>query len=92
MKRITHKQSTSRNFTLKLFFPSKVDRYETKSIRRFLNYVRTINWSNDLKKIYLRISYGKYKDSFGKLTTFYNDGWYFDQPDFNLALKAFLEE
>ena len=92
MTQKTYKKLPSRNFTLRRFYPHNVLRYETRSIRRFLNLARTINWSKDLIKVYLRISYGKHKDIFGKQTTFYNDGEYTNQPDFELALKAFLEE
>lgn len=32
-------------------------RFETKSTRRFLHYIRTIKWSNDIKRVYLKVIY-----------------------------------
>lgn len=66
------------------------NRYETTSIRRFLNHVRTIKWGKDTLA-YLRVSYGKDKDNYGKWQNFYNDGDYTNKKDFTQALNAFLE-
>ena len=65
-------------------------RYETTSIRRFLNHVRTIRWLKSTVA-HLRVSYGKDKDYKGHWQNFYNDGDYTNKQDFTLALKAFLE-
>lgn len=81
-----------RNFTLKIYQAQGVQRYETSSLRRFLNQTRTINWQNGIKKVYVRVSYGKFIDQSGKLTTFHNDGEYDNFQDFQLALEAFLEK
>ena len=66
-------------------------KYETKSIVRFLRHVRTIKWSKSKIKVYLRVSYGKQKNISNSFVTFYNDGTYTNEKDFNLALNAFLE-
>ncbi len=81
-----------RNYTLKIFHGQKVERYRTKSLRRFLRHARTIKWEDKPTKVYLKVSYEKFPDHRGKLTTFFNDGIYTNEKDFNLALKAFLEE
>ena len=81
-----------RNFTLKVYKAQGVQRYETSSLRRFLNQTRTINWQNGIKKVYVRVSYGKFIDQSGKLTTFHNDGEYDNSQDFQSALEAFLEK
>ena len=81
-----------RNFTLKVFETRGVQRYETSSLKRFLNHVRRINWKNGVKKAYVRVSYGKHIDQSGKLTTFFNDGDYDNQIDFEASVAAFLEK
>ena len=81
-----------RNFTLKVYGAQGIQRYETSSLRRFLNQTRTINWQNGVKKVYVRISYGKFIDQSGRLTNFHNDGEYDNYQDFELAVGAFLEE
>ena len=81
-----------RNFTLKVFSGQGIQRYETSSLRRFLNQTRTINWQNGIKKVYVRVSYGKFIDQSGKLTTFHNDGEYDNPQDFELSVTAFLEK
>lgn len=81
-----------RNYTLKIFHGQKEERVETKSIVRFLRRVRLINWSESNLRVYIRVSYGKQKDNYGKLTTFYNNGDFTNRQDFELALNAFLEK
>jgi len=86
----------SLNFTFRVVKNGKtIDRCQTHSKRRFLNHLRTINWQ-ELKKsngsVYLRVSYGKQEDCFGKIVTFYNDGWYDNESDLWLTFKAFSEE
>lgn len=45
-------------FLLKLEQKGQNDiRFETKNSRRFLYYIRTIKWSNDIKKVYLKVIY-----------------------------------
>lgn len=67
----------------------------THSIWRFTKYLRTINWQESKKfngSVYLRVSYGKQEDCFGKLVNFYNDGLYENEDDLWLAFKAFTEK
>lgn len=70
----------------------KIHGYSTRSKRRFLNRVRTINWKDRPLRVYLRINYGKHKDVLGKYTNYYNDGDYETKNDFWLALNAFCEK
>jgi len=80
------------NFTLKVIRNNRaIQRVETQSLRRFTNHLRTINWGNR-PSVYLRVSYGKKEDCYGKMTDFLNDGDYTDEKDFTQALKAFLEK
>lgn len=81
------------NFTYKLIKNSKeVERLRTHSKRLFLSRLRTIKWTTHLLRVYLRVSYGKRIDVFGKLVTFYNDGVYENKKDLWLAFNAFTEE
>ncbi|MCX6706106.1 MAG: hypothetical protein NTV24_03335 [Candidatus Woesebacteria bacterium] len=80
------------NFTYKLFRDGReIDKVRTHSKRLVLSHLRTINW-NDRPRVYLRVSYGKRIDSFGKLVTFYNDGDYEDKEGLWLAFEAFTEK
>ncbi len=80
------------NFTLKIVKRNlTTQRVRTHSIRRFFHHLRTINWGNNPQKVYLRVSYGRYKDAFGKKVAFYNDGWYDSKNDLWSAFKAFKE-
>ena len=81
-----------RNYTFRVYKAQGIERYETSSIRRFLNHLRSINWSNDLKKVYLRVSYGKFLDHVGVLINFHNDGTYDNSTELRQVLRAFLEE
>ena len=69
-----------------------VDKRLTHSKKRFLKNLRTISWKDAPVKVYLRISYGKRVDNFGKLVAFYNDGIYENKKDLWLAFNAFTEE
>lgn len=81
------------NFTFKIIKNGRVVQVvRTHSIRRFVNNLRTINWKDRGIKVYLRVNYGKKVDVFGKLSTFYNDGWYKTKEDLWLAFSAFKEE
>lgn len=80
------------NFTLKVIENNRtIPRARTHSLRRFINNLRTINW-RDRPSVYLRVSYGKKEDCFGKMSNFYNDGWYGNGHDLWLAFNAFKEE
>jgi len=81
------------NFTLKVIKNNQaIQRVRTHSIRRFYNHLRTINWEDGGKKVYLRLSYGKEQDVFGKMVTFYNDGWFENKEDLWLTFEAFKEK
>lgn len=69
----------------------KVDRLETNKKQRFYNYVRTIKWGNSILKAYVRVSYGRHTDCFGKTSAFHNEGNYYNKEDFIESLKAFDE-
>ena len=78
------------NFTLKVTKNGRVvQRVQTHSLRRFTKHLRTINWQNKPLKAYLRVSYGKRLDYWGKLSNFYNDGGYDNKHDLWLAFNAF---
>jgi len=81
------------NFTFRVIKNGKtVDRCQTHSKRRFYSRIRSINWRDGVKKVYLRVSYGKDLDNFGKVTNFYNDGEYKTKRDLLFALSAFAED
>ena len=87
------KRKNKLNFNLKIMEHGQmVERYETHSIRRFYNKVRTINWGKSHPSVYLRVSYGKLLSNFGKYENFWNDGVYDNKEDFMLALNAFTED
>lgn len=70
----------------------KVQRLQTHEYRRFYKELRQIIWEKGQIKVYLRVNYGKHKDNFGKMSEFYNDGWYETKEDLWLALKNFKDE
>lgn len=81
------------NFTLKIIKENRtIQRVQTHSIRRFLNNLRAINWQNGPLKGYLRVSYGRQKNCFGRMVNFYNDGWYDNDKDLWLSFNTFKEE
>ncbi|MFH1792134.1 MAG: hypothetical protein ABH819_00635 [Patescibacteria group bacterium] len=72
-----------------------IDKCQTHLLKRFRNKIRTINWKEFEKnkgRVYLKVSYGKHLNNFGKTIVFYNDGDYQDKKSFYLALNAFLEK
>lgn len=78
------------NYTLKIIENGQPIRVQTHSLRRFTKHLRTINWQNR-PSVYLRVSYGKKEDCFGKISDFWNDGMYCNEKDFLLAFEAFKE-
>ena len=81
------------NFTFRVIKNSKtIDKCQTHSKRRFYNRIRTIKWKEGVEKVYLRVSYGKGLDNYGKVTNFYNDGEYTTKNDLLFALSAFTED
>lgn len=68
-----------------------IQRYQTRSKRRFYNRLRMINWQNGSLKVYLRVSYGQAMSNKGKLENFYNDGHYETKEDLLETFRAFTE-
>ena len=77
-----------RNYTLKINGASII---KTHSIIRFLRKTRLIKWGNKPVEVFVRVYDGRYKDVFGKMIDFFNEGTYANKKDFDLALTAFLE-
>lgn len=79
-----------KNYTFKVYRKGEVVfRLSTHSIRRFLNHLRTINYPKDAEKVYLRVSYGRSPDVFGKVSTDYNDGYFENHQDLLSVFDAF---
>lgn len=81
----------NRNYTFIVKQKGKeIERINTHHFKRFITHSRSIKWANDTS-VYLRVSYGKSLDNFGKISTFYNDGIYQTKNEYAEALAAFLE-
>lgn len=86
-------KKASLSFLLKRFHPNgTIEKYRTSSLRRFLNYTRTIIRQNPQYKTYLKVSYGKRECHQGCVCSFYNDGFYEDPTDLWMALCSFIED
>lgn len=59
-----------------------IQRYDSSSIRRFKNHIRTIKWQNKDFKVYLKANYSN---------GYYNDGYYENLNDLLFALEAFAD-
>lgn len=68
-----------------------VDKARTGSKRRFLHHIGRVMWRNKPLNVYLKVSYGRHLDNFGKKANFYNDGFYQTRKEFIKALRAFTE-
>jgi hypothetical protein len=80
------------NFSLKVFNNNKlIQRCSTHSQRVFLKKLRSINWGETHPRVYIKVSYEKRLDNFGKLVNFDNEGVYDNKQDLWLALNAFIE-
>ncbi|MEM4326304.1 MAG: hypothetical protein QXU40_03305, partial [Candidatus Pacearchaeota archaeon] len=78
------------NFTFRVIKNGKtIQKCQTHSKRRFYDRIRTIKWQDGVDKVYLRVSYGRGIDNFGRVTNFYNDGEYENKKDLFFALSAF---
>jgi hypothetical protein len=81
------------NFTFRVVKNGRVvDRCQTHSKRRFYNRIGTLKWQNKPSFVYLRVSYGKNIDAFGKMVNFYNDGEYDNKNDLLSVLDIFSQE
>mgnify|MGYP001610587199 CR=1 FL=1 len=82
-----------KNYTLKLYKNNgKVEIVRTKKKKRFLRNIRTINWQNDIRKAYLKVSYGKKICISGCLCDFYNDTYCDNKNELLEMLKYFDDE
>ena len=81
------------NFSYKVIKNGRVvGNVRIHSKRLFLRRLRSINWGSGAPSVYLRVSYGKRVNNFGRLITFYNDGIYKNNEDLWGAFNAFIEE
>ena len=83
-----------RRFTINVLTNGKVvERHDTRSLRRFLDLARLVQFKDSMK-ITVRIvaNYGLKKDNYGKMSQFENEGVYDNQKDLVFAAKAFTEE
>jgi hypothetical protein len=86
------KRRSKQNYTFRVLKNCQaIQRYQTHSKRRFYNQIGTINWQDCPLKVYLRVSYGRGEDAFGKTVAFYNDGTYETKEELLQALEAFTE-
>jgi hypothetical protein len=68
-----------------------VRRQQTDKRRVFARILASLKKLALKEKWYIRVNYGKYKDNFGKLVDFYNDGEYTNKTELMKAYKAFIE-
>ena len=73
---------------LRLYNKGKAKKYFGTSIRRMLYWIN----HNKFDKGYVKVSYGHFKDVYGKMAEFYNDGIYTDKKELNEILKIFYYE
>lgn len=80
------------NYTLRVSENGQtVLRCQTHKIGRISHKSQAIQFS-DSTKVYLRVNYGTFKDCWGKMTDFLNEGVYSNKKDFRRAYNAFMEE
>jgi hypothetical protein len=53
--------------------------------------LKELTWSSQVKRVYVRVSYGAQKDKSGITNTITNFGTYENEHDFKKAVSAFLE-
>lgn len=71
-----------------------VNRLLTHNKRRFSQKLASLPWRELKRKnasVYLKVYYGRLLDSFGKMSSFHNDGEYTTKKDFMQAYRAFTE-
>jgi hypothetical protein len=80
-------------FTIKIYKNDKlISKTRTGKKRLFLKKIRSINWKDRGIKVYLKVSYGKKFDKFGKYTEFWNDGDYTDKDSLLGDFYIFTED
>ncbi len=88
-----HKENHKVNYSLKVYINGRVvKRCATHFYGSFLKSLALVNWQLRGQKYYLRVTYGRKRDSLGRRSIFYNDGEYDTKTDFMYALRAFREE
>lgn len=87
-------RSKNRKVYLRVKTTHGTKKYMSSNIRSFSRrLLRLVNFHNrDFVSVYIKVSYGKQIDVFGKKINFYNDGTYTDEKEFNKAYQAFIEE
>jgi hypothetical protein len=82
-----------KNYTAKIYGSNNklMSRLCTARPRVFLDFIRSLNWKEGIKKVYLRVFYGRFKDTFGKKSAFLNEGFYTSQKKLMQAYEAFNE-
>ena len=66
----------------------EVKTYRRQSKRAFSNLIGRVSG----EKFKLKVLYGKYKDTFGKMSIFTNEGEYKTKKDLKNAFKCFTEK
>lgn len=90
MKRLNKNNA---NFTFKVYENGKmVSRCQTHKLGRFLHRLQATQFKEGITKASIRVYYGRFLDTFGKMSNFYNEGIYDNKKDFTQAYKAFIEE
>lgn len=89
---ISDRSKVSENYVLKVYKNGLVDRVvRTHSKRLFLTRLRSLKFLKAFPRVYLRVSYGKHEDVYGKIQYFYNDGDYESYKELIGAYDAFTE-
>lgn len=83
-----------KNYTLKIYKTDGTrEIFRTKKKKRFLKILRTKSWQlEDIKRAYLKVSYGKKVCIRSCLCEFYNDGYYETKTELLEVFKFFDEE
>ncbi len=79
-----------KKYLLKIYkTDGKIETVRTKKEKRFLKFIRTVNWQNSIKKAYIKVSYGKRMCANNCLCEFYNDGSYETKQELVEAFNYF---
>jgi antitoxin component YwqK of YwqJK toxin-antitoxin module len=83
-----------KKITLRLYLKNgKTMKYYTNDkIKRIYSLVSLAKFPDKVLKAYVKVSYGKFLDAFGKMTEFYNDGYYTDKKELREVISIFWNE
>ena len=81
----------SQSYVLSVTTARGTNRKQCRSIFRFRKMLKELTWSSQVKRVYVRVSYGAQKDKSGITNTITNFGTYENEHDFKKAVSAFLE-